>query len=295
MSKTQRDALDTMLRGADVFGGDTLDQQRKQFEHIQTAAPTPPDVRTDRTTLGDVPVITIDVDSVESGGVVLYFHGGAYCLGSAFASVNLASEVGRNAGCRVVTVDYRLAPEHPGPAAVQDAVAAYRALLDGGFDPTKVALAGESAGGGIAIATLVAIKSAGLPQPAAAAVFSPWVDLGMSGTSSTTHDAVDPILNRAGALAIAANYGGSNLEDPAISPLFADLTGLPPLLVQVGTHEILLDDAVRLAARAAAAHVSVTLEVTAEVPHVFQAFAAILDEGRDALRSAGQFLQAHLG
>lgn len=294
MSKPQRDALDTMLRHADIFGGATLEQQRVQFEEIQTSVPAPRDVRTSRTTLGGVPAITIDLDEVESDDVVLYFHGGAYCMGSAFASVNLASEVGRNAGCRVVTVDYRLAPEHPGPAAVDDVLAAYRALLDGGLDPTKIAIAGESAGGGIAIATLVAIKDAGLPKPAAATVFSPWVDLSMSGTSAITHEAVDPILNRASALAIAANYGGSKLTDPAISPLFAKLDGLPPLLIQVGSHEILLDDAARLAARAAAGHVSVTLEVTAEVPHVFQAFAMILDEARDALRSAGRFLRAHL-
>jgi epsilon-lactone hydrolase len=294
MSTSQRAALDTMLRAADIFGGATLQEQRQNFEHLQTSLPTPSDVRTSHSSLAGIPVITIDVDGFESDNVIVYFHGGGYCAGSALASVNLASEVGRNAQCRVVTVDYRLAPEHPGPAAVDDALAAYRTLLDGGLHPANIAIAGESAGGGIAIATLVAIKEAGLPQPAAAAVFSPWVDLSLSGSSAITMQSVDPILTRARALVGAANYGGSKLGDPRISPLFADLNGLPPLLIQVGSHEILLDDAVRLTGRAAAAHVSVTLEVTAHVPHVFQAFAAILDEASDALHSAGRFLRAHL-
>jgi monoterpene epsilon-lactone hydrolase len=294
MSTSQNAALDTMLREADIFGGDTLHEQRQHFEHLQTSMPTPSDVRTSHSSLAGVPAITIDVDGFESNNVIVYFHGGGYCLGSALASVNLASAVGRNAHSRIVTVDYRLAPEHPGPAAVDDALAAYRALLDGGLRPANIAIAGESAGGGIAIAVLVAIKEAALPPPAAAAVFSPWVDLSLSGASTVTHKSLDPVLTRDTALAGAANYGGSTLEDPRISPLFADLSGLPPLLIQVGTHEILLDDAVRLAGRAAAAHVSVTLEVTAGVPHVFQAFAAILDEGADSLHSAGRFLRAHL-
>ncbi len=293
MSQQQRDALDQMSRNAPLDVAGDVREQRVVFEKMIASIPLPPDVVATPAMLGGVAVVNIDVTGVESGDVLFYLHGGAYCIGSATASVGLASDVVRRAGARAISVDYRLAPENPYPAAVDDAVAAYRALLET-VAAARVAIVGESAGGGLTAATLVALKAAGLPQPSCAVMFSPWADLTLSGMSMTGKADLDPALTPAGLRLRAADYtAGRPAADPLVSPVFADLTGLPPLLIQAGSHEILLDDATRLAARAAAADVRVSLEVTPEVPHVFQAFAALLDEGAAALDSAGAFIRAH--
>ncbi|MFG2785358.1 alpha/beta hydrolase fold domain-containing protein [Streptomyces prunicolor] len=206
-----------------------------------------------------------------------------------------ASEVGRRTGAKVYSVDYRLAPEHPYPAAVDDALAAYEALLDNGIAPSDIVLAGESADGGLVVATLVNARDRGLPLPAAAYVMSPYADLTLAGASIDTRRAADPLLSRELLEPRVTDYTAG--QDPAlalISPVFADLSGLPPLLIQVGSHEVLLDDAVRLAQQAAGADVSVTLDVTPGVPHVFQAYGPLLDEATAALERAGQFLTARL-
>ncbi len=295
MSQEQRDALDGMLREGPLdLGGDVL-EQRPIFEQMMAATPVPDDVVTTSGTLGDVPVVTIDVEGVDNGAVILYFHGGAYAIGTAASSVGLASNLGRHAGARVISVDYRLAPEHPYPAALEDATAAYRALVDGDYAPSQIAIAGESAGAGLAVATLVAVVRAGLPLPAAAVLMSPWADLTLAGKSIERKAALDPALTPEGLRRRAADYAGdADAADALLSPVFADLVGLPPLLIQAGSHEILLDDATRLAAHAAAADVEVTLEVTPGVPHVFQAFAGMLDEADTALARAGAFLSAQL-
>jgi epsilon-lactone hydrolase len=256
--------------------------------------PLPADVTVTAATLGVVPTAEITIDGVEARHVVLYFHGGVYVIGDAFLAADLASQVGRRTQASVISVDYRLAPEHPYPAAVDDALAAYEALLDNGTAPSDVAFAGESAGGGLAVATLVNARDHGLPLPAAAYVMSPYVDLTLSGTTMDTKGEVDPLFTRGLLQARVTDYtAGQDAALPLISPVFADLSGLPPLLIQAGTHELLLDDAVRLAQQAAAADVEVTLDITPQVPHVFQAYSAMLDEGRAALDRAGQFLSAH--
>jgi acetyl esterase/lipase len=295
MSQIQRDALDQLLREGPLDLGGELDEQRAILEQMLTSIPLAGDVVTAETTLGGIPVVSIDVPGTDRDDVILYLHGGAYALGTAGTSVGLASEIGRKASTRVVSVDYRLAPEHPFPAALDDAVAAYRGLLDDGLAASRIAVAGESAGAGLAAALLVALKAESLPQPAGAALLSPWADLTLSGASLASKAAVDPALTVDGLRRRAADYlAGADPSDGRISPIFAELAGLPPLLIQAGSHEILLDDAVRLAARAAAADVAVHLEVTPGVPHVFQSFAAMLDEGEAALLSAGAFLRSRL-
>jgi acetyl esterase/lipase len=210
-------------------------------------------------------------------------------------AADLASQVGRRTQAKVISVDYRLAPEHPYPAAVDDALAAYEALLHSGIAPSDIAFAGESAGGGLAIATLVNARDHELPLPAAAFVMSPYADLTLAGTTMESKRELDPLLSRENLQARVTDYtSGQNAALDLISPVFADLSGLPPLIIQAGTHEVLLDDALRLARQAATADVEVTLDITPRVPHVFQAYYPILDEAAAALDRAGQFLSAHL-
>jgi acetyl esterase/lipase len=295
MSRKERDALDELMRNSPLDLGGDVWEQRQIFDEMLSARPQAADVTTIPGSLGGVSVVTIDVAGTSAEDLILYFHGGAYAIGTAASFVGLASDLGRQAGARVISVDYRLAPEHPFPAALEDAVSAYRALAGGGHSPARLAIAGESAGAGLAAATLVALKAAGLAQPAAGVLMSPWADLTLTGNSLTGKAAADPALTPAGLARRARDYAdGHDLADGRISPLFADLAGLPPLLIQAGSREILLDDATRLAARAAAADVPVTLEVTAGVPHVFQGFAAILPEGDAALARAGAFVRSHL-
>jgi len=245
--------------------------------------------------LGGVRTAEITIDGIEPRHVVLYFHGGVYVLGDAFLAADLASQVGRRTGAKVISVDYRLAPEHPYPAATDDALAAYEALLQNGTRPSDIVFAGESAGGGLAIATLVNARDHGLPLPAAAFVMSPYADLTLGGTTMRTKHEVDPLLGRENLQPRITDYtAGQDAASGLISPVFADLSGLPPLIIQAGTHEVLLDDAVRLARQAATADVEVTLDITARVPHVFQAYYPILDEAAAALDRAGQLLSAHL-
>ena len=295
MSQQQRDALDELLRDAPLDLGGDVAEQRVIFDEMMAAIPVPADVTTSSGSLGGIGVVNVEVAGAEHASAIFYLHGGAYAIGTAASSVGLASDLARRAGARLVTVDYRLAPEHPHPAAIDDAVAAYRGLLDSGVAASAIIFAGESAGAGLAAATLVALKHAGLPQPTGAVLMSRWADLTLSSESISVKAAVDPALTPDGLRRRAIDYTAD--RDPTadlVSPIFADLTGLPPLLIQAGSHEILLDDATRLAVRAAAADVAVSLEVTPGVPHVFQGFAAMLDEGDAALTSAGQFLRAHL-
>jgi epsilon-lactone hydrolase len=254
--------------------------------------PVASDIQQKPTNLGGVDAVEVTIQGTQTDKVILYFHGGVYVIGSAAASVPLVGDLVRRAGAKAFTVDYRLAPEHPYPAAVEDAQAAYEGLLGQGIDPGRIALAGESAGGGLAVATLLALRAAGIPMPSCAFLMSPYADLTLSGETLADKQTADPLLTPEGLrLRIADYVAGADAADPHISPVFGDLGGLPPLLIQVGSHEILLSDAVRLAARAATADVPVTLEVTPGVAHVFQAYAALLDEAAEALDRASDFLK----
>jgi acetyl esterase/lipase len=294
MSREQRETVDAILRRSAFPAGSDVNEQRRLLREAVSAQPLPADVTVTAGALGGVPTAEITVDGIEPRYVVLYFHGGVYVIGDAFLAADLASQVGRRSQAKVISVDYRLAPEHPYPAAVDDALAAYEALLHTGFAPSDIAFAGESAGGGLAVATLVNARDHGLPLPAAAFVMSPYVDLTLAGTTMETKREVDPLFTRELIQARVTDYtAGHDAALGLISPIFADLSGLPPLIIQAGSHELLLDDAVRLAQHAAAADVEVTLDITPGVPHVFQAYHAILDEAVGALDRAGQLLLTH--
>jgi epsilon-lactone hydrolase len=295
VSTEQRENLEAILRQSTFPGDADVDEQRRALRELLSAQPLPAEVTVTAAELGGVPTAEITVEGIEPRHVVLYFHGGVYVMGEAFLTADLASQVGRRTDAKVISVDYRLAPEHPYPAAVDDAFAAYEALLDSGIAPSDIVLAGESAGGGLAIATLVNARDQGLPLPAAAFVMSPYADLTLAGTTMETKREVDPLMSREALQARVTDYtAGQDAALGLMSPIFADLSGLPPLIIQAGTHEVLLDDAVRLARQAATADVEVTLDVTAQVPHVFQAYYPMLEEAAAALDRAGHFLSAHL-
>jgi monoterpene epsilon-lactone hydrolase len=295
VSIEQRENLEAIL-GQSAFPDDTdVKEQRRALRELLSAQPLPADVTVTAAELGGVPTAEITVDGIEPRHIVLYFHGGVYVMGDAALAADLASQVGRRTDAKVISVDYRLAPEHPYPAAVDDAFAAYEALLDNGNAPSDIVLAGESAGGALAVATLVNARDHGLPLPAAAFVMSPYADLTLAGTTMETKREVDPLMSRERLEPRVTDYtSGQDAALGLISPVFADLSGLPPLIIQAGTHEVLLDDAVRLARQAATADVEVTLDITPRVPHVFQAYYPILDEAAAALDRAGQLLSAHL-
>jgi acetyl esterase/lipase len=295
MSKQQRDAIDAALR-AEPFGlNQSTEEHRKTFGAFATR-PYPADVAAAEVTLGGVGAIELTVAGNAADPVVLYFHGGGYVAGSARTGTHLAAELARRSGGRALSVGYRLAPEHPYPAAVEDGLAAYAGLLESGVSPARVLVAGDSAGGGLAVAMLLAARDRGLPQPAAVAVFSPWADISRSGASMRTKDGADPLFS----YDVMGWYAGRYMPDgdrsaPLASPVFATLAGLPPLLIQVGSHEVLLDDAVRLAANAGRDDVDVRLQVAPEGTHVFQLYFGALDEADDALDEVTRFFKRHLG
>jgi epsilon-lactone hydrolase len=295
VSAEQRENLEAILRQSAFPADMEVSEMRRLLRELTSAQPLPAGVTVTAAALGGVPTAEITVDGIEPRHVVLYFHGGVYVLGDAFQAAGLAAQVGRRTRAKVISVDYRLAPEHPYPAAVDDALAAYEALLNNGTAPSDIAFAGESAGGGLAVAAMVSARDHGLPRPAAAFVMSPYADLTLAGETMETKRGVDPLLSRDNLQARVPDYtAGQDAAAALISPVFADLSGLPPLVIQAGSHEVLLDDAVRLARQAAIADVEVTLDITPQVPHVFQAYYPVLDEAAAALDRAGQLLSAHL-
>jgi monoterpene epsilon-lactone hydrolase len=295
MSTEQQRQLDAILRQGRLDTGGEVNALRAAFDELMARVPVPADVVQNRVEIGRVDGIEVALPANTTEDVILYFHGGVYVIGTAASSVPLVSELVRRTGAKAVTLDYRLGPEHPYPAAIDDARAAYEGLLARGMAPGGIALAGDSAGAGLAVATLLALREAGVPLPSCAYLMSPYVDLTLSGETLAERPQLDPVLTPDGLRARVPDYVvGADASEPFISPIFGDLRGLPPLLIHVGSHEILLSDALRLAERAAVSDVSVTLEVTPGVPHVFQGFAGLLDEATVALDRAGDFLNAQL-
>jgi monoterpene epsilon-lactone hydrolase len=266
---------------------------RPVYEEFMLQTPAPSDVSITEVELGGVLALEVSAPEASADAALLFFHGGVFAMGSPRSSANLAGRLSRQARAKVFSVEYRLAPENPYPAARDDALRSYRALLASGIGPERVALFGESAGGALALTTLVAARDAGLPQPAAGVLYSPWVDLTLSGASMDTKASVDYLLAPEALQGAAYGYaGGADPSSAELSPLFDDLRGIAPLHIQCGSYEVLLDDATRLAAAAAAADVAVQLDVTPGMPHVFQASAPELAEANEALARTGAFLRS---
>src|SRR6516165_1747654 len=224
---------------------------------------------------------------------LLYVHGGGYVIGSLDSHRHLVSEAGRAAQAWTLALDYRLAPEHPFPAAVEDALAGYRFLLSRGYRAERVAIAGDSAGGGLVVSAMLAIRDAGLPQPVCGWCISPWVDLEAMGETMSTKAGADPTVQKAGILDMARLYlNGADPRSPLAAPIYANLAGLAPLLIQVGAAETLLDDAIRLAKAAGTADVRVDLQIWPEMIHVWHLFHPELSAGRRAIEEAGSFIRA---
>ncbi|WP_063007811.1 alpha/beta hydrolase [Nocardia kruczakiae] len=292
MSAQQRAQVDAILRRPQPAQPRSVADIRAEFRTLMAQMAVPSEIHTRTIALGSRPAVLVEPPEPAGAGTILYFHGGGFVFGSPETAMTLTGNLVRKTGFRALSVDYRLAPEHPFPAAIEDTLGAYRALLDSGAHPSAIAFAGDSAGGGLTITTTLAARDAGLPLPAAIVAFSPGLDMTRTGASMETKAGIDPVFTRAsldhtGAMYLDGQDAGQPLLSPAVS---ADLTGFPPILLQVGTNEMLLDDSTRLAARAREAGVDVILDVTADVPHVFQSFTGILDEADEALDRAAHFL-----
>jgi acetyl esterase/lipase len=284
-----------MLKARQPQADVSVTDMRAGIEALASIAPLPDDVTYEPVDAGGLPAEWVTAPGARRENVILYLHGGGYVIGSIKTHRELAARLSRAAAARVLLIEYRLAPEHPHPAAVDDATTAYRWLLGSGVAPSRLVIGGDSAGGGLTVATLVALRDAGQPLPAAGVCLSPWVDLEGVGEWMATKAAVDPMVQRDPLRKMAAMYlAGQDPHTPLAAPLYADLSGLPPLLIQVGTAETLLDDSTRLAERARQAGVAVTLETWEDMIHVWQAFASVLPEGQQAIERIGAFIQTRI-
>ncbi len=296
MASEQLQTVIQAIRSAPDLHGAPVEQRRAAMEAVTVMFPVPDDVTREPVDAGGIPAEWIAAPSTDADRVIYYLHGGGYAIGSINTHREMISRLSRASGARALAIDYRLAPEHPFPAAIEDATTAYRWLLSTGVDPARFVIAGDSAGGGLTVATLVTLRDAGDPLPAAAVCLSPWVDMEALGESMTTKAEADPSIRREDVLEGAQAYlNGADPRTPLAAPLYADLTGLPPLLIQVGTAEVLLDDSTRLAERAKEAGVHVTLEPWDDMIHVWQLVAAILPEGQQAIDRIGDFVRQHTG
>jgi len=292
MSRSEIDAIRELLRSKPRPAG--FAERRERLDAIDSSAPLARDINLEPIDANGVPAEWSLVPGSDASRVLLFLHGGGYCSGSIVNHRGMVTEAGR-AGVRTLAVAYRLAPEHPFPAALEDARAAYGFLLDQGIAPSKVAIGGDSAGGGLTLALMTVLRDAGQPLPRCAWLVSPWVDLQMTGASLAEKAQVDPLISKPYLEELASAYlAGTDAANLLASPLQAELAGLPPLLVQVGSAETLLDDAVRITRRAGAADVQIKLEIWPHMIHAWHLWAAQLEEGRRAIASAGAFIRAQL-
>lgn len=293
MTDQELNTLIDLLKSKPKPPDPTTEMLRERFDKLADFLPSPSDIQSEPVTANGVPGAFISAPGADPSRCIYYLHGGGYVIGSVNTHRVLGYDLSKASGARVLSMDYRLAPEHPFPAGLEDAVAGYQWLLDSGVKPEHVVIAGDSAGGGLTVATLLALRDRGIALPAAAVCFSPWVDLLGEGASMATRAAVDPMVQKEALVWYTGLYmAGGDPKDPLASPLHADLSGLPPTLIQVGDAETLLDDSTRLAEKMKAAGVEVELEVWDRMIHVWQLFAPILSEGREAIAKAGAFVAA---
>jgi len=270
--------------------------RRQRLDEIGAVWPVASDVTLTAVDINGIPGEWSTVPGSNSSRVLLFLHGGGYCSGSIISHRRMVSEAGRAAGVRTLAIGYRLAPENPFPAAFDDAVTAWHFLRRHGIAAQHIAIGGDSAGGGLSLAVALKLHDVNEELPACLWLVSPWTDLTMSGSTLITKDAVDPLIHKGYLRELADAYlgGDADRKDPRVSPLFANLVGMPPLLIQVGSAETLLDDAVRLAAAAGEADVPVTLEIWPQMIHAWHLWNARLESGRRALSNAGSFMRLHL-
>jgi monoterpene epsilon-lactone hydrolase len=271
-------------------------ERRQRLDEIGSVWPVADDIELEPADLDGIPAEWSIAPGSDASRVLLFFHGGGYCSGSILSHRRLVTEAGRAAGVRTLAVAYRLAPEHPFPAALEDAATAWRFLLRQGLAAKNIAVGGDSAGGGIALTLLNSLRDADAALPACGWLISPWTDLTLSGPTLATKDSIDPIIHKGYLGELADAYLGPAIDrgDPRVSPLYADLRGLPPLLIQVGSAETLLADATRFAAAAGAADVAVTLEIWPHMIHAWPLWNAHLECGRQALAGAGAFIRKYV-
>lgn len=296
MSRQQRTQINIQLDRPRPADARSIEELRAGFTALMATMIVPDGIRTAEVKLGARRTVLVEPVGEARAGTILYLHGGGFVSGSPETALSLTGNLVVKTGFRAYSPDYRLGPEDPFPAGIDDALAAYRALLEDGVDPASIVFAGDSAGGGLTVTTCLAARAAGLPLPAAIVAFSPGLDGTRSAESMVTKADADPFLTRESLHLTGTMYlAGQNPHQELISPVrYADLTGFPPMLLQVGTNELLLDDSTRMAERAREAGVDVILDVTDDVPHVFQAFAGVLDEADQALDRAALFLTQHV-
>lgn len=274
----------------------SIEEMRQSMEATFGKVPLDQDVRVEKVTAGGVPGEWVAAPNSVNDGVFLYLHGGAYYMGSCNTHRDLAARLSRVTSTRVLVIEYRLAPEHPFPAALEDAVSAYRWLVSSGISPERIVVGGDSAGGGLAVAMLIALRDAGDPLPATAVLLSPWTDMECTGESLKTRAEFDPWMKPEVLRPTAALYiRDLDPRHPLVSPIYANLQGLPPMLVHVGQDEILLDDSTRLVERARAAGVDVTFKIWEGMWHVFHGWAAYVPEARQAIEEIGEYVVKKLG
>lgn len=295
MALAQLAAIRTLLaENPIVRPGATLADMRKGLDAMANMAPRLPDVSASKVDAGGVAAEWFTPADGDPSRVMLYLHGGGYVLGSIDSHRVLLERLAKAIGSRVLALNYRLAPEAPFPAAVDDACAGYRWLLQQGVAAKRIVIAGDSAGGGLTLATLLALRDAGDPMPGCAVPISPWTDMQGLGESMTTRAAVDPMVQKQGLLELAGTYlNGADPKSPLAAPLYGNFKGLPPLLIQVGDAETLLDDTTRLQPKLKAAGVDATVEIWPDMIHVWHLFAPMLDEGQQAIDRIGAFVRQH--
>jgi acetyl esterase/lipase len=293
MARTEIDAIRELL-GSRPRPTDWA-ARRQRLDELGSTWPIADDVQLTDVDLDGVRGEWSTVPGSDAAGVLIYFHGGGYCSGSIVSHRRLVTEAGRKAGRRTLAVDYRLAPENPFPASLEDALKAWSFVRAQGIAADDIAVGGDSAGGGLTIALLTHLRDEGMELPCCGWLVSPWTDLTLSGSTLVTKEAVDPIIHAGYLRELVEAFlpAGMDRRDPRVSPLFANLSGLPPLLIQVGSAEGLLEDATRFAAAAGAAAVAVTLEVWPEMIHAWPVWNARLEPGREALAHAGAFIRQH--